>query len=73
MDELFCVVHYKNSALTDSKMKNISWLNRQNIYEAKRLRKEIGGDNYHEEQCLLLPVVVSEGFVSHISKGQSPK
>ena len=55
MEELFCVVQYKNSASTYAKMKNISWINKQKIYEAKILREEIGGENYHEEQCLLLP------------------
>ena len=55
MEDLFFVVHNKNSASTYSEMKNISWINIQKIYEGKRLREEIRSDNYHEEQCLLLP------------------
>ena len=66
MEEILCAAHYKNSAY--SKMKNMSWINRQKIYEAKRLCEEIGGDNHHKEQRLLLPSkIIDSKHVIHLN------
>ena len=55
MEKLTCVVHYKNSSSTYSKIKSLSDTNIKNLREAKLKREQIKGENYHEEQFLLLP------------------
>ena len=52
---LTCIIHYKVKDTKYSKIKPISNVNQERIFEAKLLREKKGGSNHHEEQCCLIP------------------
>ena len=51
---LKCIVHYENQ-LTYSKVKPLSDVNIKRIYEARKKRTELGGQNNHLEQITQIP------------------
>ena len=52
---LTCIIHYKVKDKKYCKIKPISNVNQERIFEAKLLREKKGGSNHHEEQCCLIP------------------
>ena len=55
MEKLKCIIHYPIKEGKYSKIKTISEINEEKIYAAKKHREELGGQNYHEEQCCSIP------------------
>ena len=52
-----CIVHYEIKNEKYSCLGNISENTYQRILEAKTICKELGGANFHREQCLNVPDV----------------
>ena len=53
-----CVVHYEIINEKYSFLENISENAYQRILEAKTIHEELGGANFHREQCLNVPDVL---------------
>ena len=58
----YCIVHYDIRNQEYSELSNVSQNAYERILEAKTIREELGGDNYHEEQCLKVPDILDNSI-----------
>ena len=56
-----CIVHYYGMD-SYTKIKNISILNERRIREAKILRENFKDENYHQDQCDMIPGIIDQTY-----------
>jgi hypothetical protein len=58
---MFCIVHYSDKN-NYSEVIEVGEVNEQKIRLAKEKREELGGENYHQEQCDSVPVCIDNNI-----------
>ena len=61
MDARKCIVHYEMKDANYRNLKELSSINRDRVFSAKRLRESLGGQNEHTQQCQLIPEDIDPG------------